>query len=203
MNRKEKRNFDKRLVLWKEKIETRNTIIMIMAAVIFALLVVIALREEKAEIKPTERIVYTIGQKSPQTTCIEPKEDKLDELYTFVELSETGIRNKMLEEFTEYDIDIMARVVMSESSIEPYECKMLVAKTLLNRYYSDNFKGSIYELADKGFSMQDNGEVTEECYSAVYDAFTSDDPVFYFRTDYYHSFGQPYKQVGITCFSTE
>ena len=121
--------------------------------------------------------------------------------YSFIE--EITVKDEMLEEFTQNELDLMARVVMSESSIEPYECKMLVAKTVLNRYYSDNFPDSVQTVVEKGFSTQDNGEVTEECYNAVYDAFISTEPVMYFRTDYYHSFGTPYKQVGITCFSTE
>lgn len=145
--------------------------------------------------------VQFVGETQTKAEIVQNERHVVSSDYSFIE--EISTRDKMLEEFTQNELDLMARVVMSESSIEPYECKMLVAKTILNRYYSDNFPDSVQTVVEKGFSMQDNGEVTEECYNAVYDAYLRDDPVFYFRTDYYHSFGQPYKQVGITCFSTE
>lgn len=111
--------------------------------------------------------------------------------------------------FTQEEIDLLARVVMSEASIEPYECKVAVAKTVLNRVVSEHYPDSVAEVvnAPYQFSTADNGTPNAECYKAVFNAidypncFPND--MVYFRTDYYHDYGFPYAKIGKTCFSTK
>ena len=108
---------------------------------------------------------------------------------------------------TQEDIDLMARVVMSEASILPFEGKQAVAQTIVNRFYSDKFPNNIEAIvtAPYQYSTQDNGEPNAECYEAVdaalrYEGFPPD--MYYFRTGHYHNFGYDYIQIGNTYFST-
>lgn len=95
-------------------------------------------------------------------------------------------------EFTDKEIDIIARVVMSESSIESYAVKVAVAKTVINRVRSDHDEFIILEsvsdvVVPGQFSTTYNGDTTEECYNAVYDAISDTelpDDMYWFRNDY-------------------
>lgn len=72
----------------------------------------------------------------------------------------------------------MARVVMSESSTLCYDAKVATAQTIVNRVRSNykEFKRqkTVTDVINRPyqFSTQNNGEVTQECYDAVYDALT-------------------------------
>ena len=109
---------------------------------------------------------------------------------------------------TQEDIDLMARVVMSEASVLPLDGKTAVAATIVNRFYSSKFPNNIEAIvtAPYQYSTQDNGDPDAECYIAVdtalrYDCFPPD--MFYFRTGHYHNFGYPYCVIGNTYFSTD
>lgn len=111
-------------------------------------------------------------------------------------------------EFSKDDIDLMARVVMSEASILPIDGKQAVAATILNRYRSDEFPDTISGViyAPGQFSTQDNGEPNEDCYTAVYAAIKYDcfpENMYYFRRGHYHWWAHDYCQIGNTYFSTE
>lgn len=79
---------------------------------------------------------------------------------------------------TQEEIDLMARVVMSESSVLCYDAKVATAQTIVNRVRSDyqefKYQTTVTEVVNRPyqFSTQNNGEVTQECYEAVYDALT-------------------------------
>lgn len=109
--------------------------------------------------------------------------------------------------FMPEEIDLMARVVMSEASTQPFEAKQAVAATLLNRYRSDLYSNDISEIIKGQYSTQNNGTPTEECYDAVYaaiawpNAFPED--MFYFRDSHYHTFGYPWNKFGNLYFSTK
>lgn len=118
--------------------------------------------------------------------------------------------------FTQKDIDLMARVVMSEASTEPFDCKHAVAATIINRVFSPYFPDTVEEVIAGQFSTQQNGEPTKECYDAVYaainypNAFPED--MFWFRTGHYHDWRDPvtgnkkvydYQIFGRTYFSTK
>ena len=108
--------------------------------------------------------------------------------------------------FVQSDLDLMARVVMSEASTQDFDCKHAVAATIINRYNSDRFPNDISEIIEGQYSTSDNGEPTEECYEAVYaalafpDAFPSD--MYYFRSKHFHTFGHDYTRIDDLYFST-
>lgn len=111
-------------------------------------------------------------------------------------------------EVTEDDIDLMARVVMSEASILDMDGKVAVACTMVNRVMSDKFPNTVSGVVNQknAYSTADNGEPTKACYKAVFTALEYEsfpDDLFYFRTDYPHSFGHWYFTCGNTYFSTE
>lgn len=111
-------------------------------------------------------------------------------------------------EYTDEEIALMARVVMSEASLLPFDAKEAIAQTIINRVMSGDYSDSVIDVIyqEAQYSTADNGEVTEECFEAVkaaieYKPFPMD--MFYFRQDRYHSFGYPYMKIGNTYFSTK
>lgn len=105
---------------------------------------------------------------------------------------------------SDYEIALLERVVMSEASIEPYDCKVAVAETILNRMdmYSTSLEDVVY--APNQYSMADNGQPTDEVKRAVAQALeykVNPTNMIYFRQDYYHSFGTPYTAYGEMYFS--
>lgn len=111
--------------------------------------------------------------------------------------------------FDQADLDLMARVVMSESSVEPFDVKQGVAQTIINRLYSKNYPDILEDVIRGQFSTRDNGIPNDECYEAVIhtimnpEAYPTD--MYWFRADHYHSFANPYMHIPgtNTWFSTE
>ncbi len=114
-----------------------------------------------------------------------------------------------IPDVTEEEVHKMARCVMSEAGNQTIECKIGVAETVVNRvlsedsYYPDTVTGVITQKGQ--YSLQDNGEVTDECYQAVYIALAQqnfDKPILYFRTNHFHKYGTPYRQIDDMYFSS-
>lgn len=111
------------------------------------------------------------------------------------------------EELTQYNIELIARVCMSEAGYEPFIGKVAVAMTILNR--CDNWGQTTEQVvySPNQYCTKNNGAINEECYSAVAfaienrDIFPSD--MMYFRNKHYHTFGKPYMQIGAHYFSTQ
>lgn len=109
------------------------------------------------------------------------------------------------------DIDLMARVVMSEAGGQSGECKEAVATVILNRVASPNYPMTIKEVinAKNQFSTANNGAPTAECYDAVYSAlvwFGSDNQIvpkscYYFRSGHYHKWALDYCKIDDLYFS--
>lgn len=109
------------------------------------------------------------------------------------------------------EIDLMARVVMSESSICGDDCKEAVATVILNRWMSPDFPNTITDVirAPGQFSTQDNGAPNDACYLAVYSAIAwwgSDYAIlpkscYYFRSGYYHPWAIDYTHFDNMYFS--
>lgn len=108
---------------------------------------------------------------------------------------------------TDEEYQLLLRVCMSESGGkygEPLEGKVAVVETILNRV--DMYDSTITDVITQPYqySMGDNGEPDETVVEAVEIALCGDtypDNMLYFRTDYYHSFGTPYAQIGAHYFS--
>ena len=109
--------------------------------------------------------------------------------------------------YTDEEVELLARVIMTESSNLPYHGKLAVMATIINRVKSDKFPDTIEEVIyqENQYSMAYNGDPTYECYSAIYDYVEESFPedMYYFRTDYPHSFAYEYCHIGNTYFSTE
>lgn len=122
-----------------------------------------------------------------------------------------------LIEVTPEEIDLMARVVMSEASTLSSDAKQAIATTIVNRVRDkeSDFRNQntvtevVYHV--NAYSTSDNGEPNEDCYEAVYnalryEAFPTD--MFMFREDKYHEHDKPgferikpYAKIGTTYFS--
>ena len=149
----------------------------------------------KEQIKHDEEIAYQEWLSSHKTAIIECRD----------------CETEYLIEVTEEDIDLMARVVMSEGSTLSFDAKQAIATTIVNRTKDTkiDFKNqnSVKEVVyhKNAYSTEDNGEPTQDCYDAsiaalTYEVFPSN--MFLFREDYYHTYGQPYMHIGTTFFST-
>ena len=108
---------------------------------------------------------------------------------------------------TDEEIELMARVVMSEASILPIEAKEAIAQVILNRVLSDDFPDTIEEVVYQKyqFSLADNGTPNEDCYTAIeaackYGPFPAD--LLYFRNGKDHPWGFHYMTIGNTYFTT-
>lgn len=103
---------------------------------------------------------------------------------------------------TEYEM--LCKVVMSEAEGEPLEGKILVADTILNRVEDSEFPDTIKEVIEQPnqYYISDK-EPNEEVREAVKQSMqsVSNNEVLYFRTNKYHSFGQPICKVGLHYFS--
>lgn len=105
------------------------------------------------------------------------------------------------------EYNLLLRVCMSECGGkygEPLDGKIAVVETILNRceIYGKTIEEVIYEPYQ--YSLADNGEPDETVEQAVDIALRENiypDDMIYFRTDYYHSFGKPYQQIGNHYFS--
>lgn len=148
---------------------------------------------------PVYTIEYSaIEEKLPEITC------------TYSEnIYEACAGTQEKELYSQEDIDLMARVVMSEASTQSDDCKQAIASVILNRVRSDKYPNTVSEVvySQNQFSVANNGQPTEDCYGAVYAAiaypegFPSD--MYWFRNSFYHSFAYEYCKIGNTYFSTE
>lgn len=142
---------------------------------------------------------------------VEPKTyaENVEEIEVKEIAEEPQVVNPYLIEITDEEVALMARVVMSESSLLPQSGKQAVAQTIVNRVLSEDFVGNtVTDIVRTPFqySTADNGEPTPECYQAVYDALTFvgfPETMYWFRTDYPHEFGYEYCTIGNTYFSTK
>ena len=177
----------------KQKNELDKVLILATATFLATLILVKSLPTHKAEAKVISVSEYTVTAHVEAPVIVSVVEETEPDLPSWV---------------TQEDIDLMARVVMSEASVLPFEGKQAVAQTIVNRFYSDKFPNNIEAviMAPNQYSTQDNGDPNEECYEAVdaalrYEGFPPD--MYYFRTGHYHKFAHPYIQIGNTYFSTE
>lgn len=127
----------------------------------------------------------------------------------FVETPKAHAPETCEDSFTKEEIDLMARVVMSESSILHSDAKQAIAQTILNRLNDGRWGDTIHDVVyyPNAYSTADNGEPTEECYRAVESAiqyptaFPTD--MYWFNSNHYPNYGHPYTVIDGMYFSTE
>lgn len=153
-------------------------------------------------IKPTERTVekpveISIDYAEPVSAAVN---------YDVIALQ--GKKNKTIEVATDHDdIKIIATIVQAEAGNQEMVGKVAVAMTVLNR--SSLWKKSIYEVATQKnqYCYPYYGKVSDDCYKAVDIAIKNrslfPNNMVYFRTKHYHTFGEPYMQIGDHYFSCE
>ena len=119
-----------------------------------------------------------------------------------------GKKNKVIEVATDNDdIEIIATIVAAEAGNQEMVGKVAVAMTVLNR--ASLWNKSIYAVATQKnqFCYPYYGKVSDDCYKAVDIAIKNrnlfPENMVYFRTKHYHTFGEPYMQIGDHYFSLE
>lgn len=147
----------------------------------------------------TVEIVKTIYVEVPVEVESEPTEE--DSNYIINDFN-------YIIDVTDDEIELLARVIMSEASICDLSTKYCVGQTVVNRVISDKFPDNLTEVVyqENAYSTQDNGEPDEDCYKAAEYALTYQlmpTNTYYFRTDHYHTFGKPLLNIGNVYFSTD
>jgi len=137
-----------------------------------------------------------------------------EETYEVVTTPELSTYEKLLQILSEEDINLLAKITVSEVGNQPYECKVACVKTVLNRVnsylYPNTVKGVLEAPNQYNATYNDRfnqAELNDELISVIYDAYFNTysypDDMFYFRTDYYHEGYIPYIQIGNTYFSLQ
>lgn len=113
---------------------------------------------------------------------------------------------------TDEDIDLMARVVMSESSVLDFDAKVAVACVIINRVKSDYYEmgemNTVSEVVSwpNALSTQDNGEPTLDCYNAVMHALKNEnifpDDMMWFCYGFTSPYGCYYTEIDGMIFNT-
>ena len=104
-----------------------------------------------------------------------------------------SVNTQIQRQITQDDIELIAAIVYAESKGEPYEGKGAVASVILNRALNNGFPNTIQDVIfqPKAFSCIVDGSIdvqpTQECFDAVYDALSGNDPtgdaVFFYNPD--------------------
>ena len=110
-------------------------------------------------------------------------------------------------EIEEGDVDLMARVIMSEAGGCDWETKVAVGSVIVNRVISDLYPDTIREVVfqRRQFSTHNNGTPTAECREAAKEALTSWDvpeDVLFFRSGHFHTWATDWKALDRLYFST-
>ena len=127
----------------------------------------------------------------------------------FIDLEYYGANTPCERTITDEEYDLLLRVCMSECGGEygePIDGKIAVVETVLNR--CDMYGMTIEEVLHEPnqYSLADNGEPDYTVVHAVDCALserTYPENMIYFRTEHYHNFGTPYKNIGNHYFSLE
>lgn len=142
-----------------------------------------------------------------QTIRFVKKDLPVIDMLDYAEEVEAGTK-KVIEVATDYDdIEIIATVVAAEAGNQPMVGKVAVAATILNR--AETWHKSVYSVVTQKnqYAYPYSGKVSDECYEAVNIAIKNrklfPKNMLYFRTKYYHTFGEPYIQIGDHYFSLE
>lgn len=153
-------------------------------------------KAEKIAEKPVE-VVSVLDYAEPVSAAVN---------YDVIALQ--GKKNKTIEVATDHDdIEIIATIVAAEAGNQEMVGKVAVAMTVLNR--ASLWNKSIYAVATQKnqYCYPYYGKVSDDCYKAVDIAIKNrslfPENMVYFRTKHYHTFGEPYMQIGDHYFSLE
>ena len=132
---------------------------------------------------------------------------------TTEETTENKIRCEWLDrEFTQSEYELLCRTVYCEAGNQDMKTQSMVCLTILNRLasdYADNvtdviYAKNAYEVTTwKDFEERTWTTQVEEAVNWALRENEHPSDMYYFRTDYYHSFGSPYMKSDDLYFSTE
>ena len=141
------------------------------------------------------------------------KEEKETETTTEEETTEQKIRCEWLgTEFTQSEYELICRTVYCEAGNQDMKTQSMVCLTILNRLasgYADNVTDVIYAKNAYEVTTWEDFESrtwTTQVEESVNWALRENEhprDMYYFRTEYYHSFGSPYMKSDDLYFSTE
>lgn len=142
------------------------------------------------------------------------REEKETETTTQEETTtESKIRCEWLgTEFTQSEYELLCRTVYCEAGNQDMRTQSMVCLTILNRLasgYADNvtdviYAKNAYEVTTwKDFEERMWTTQVEEAVNWALRENNHPSDMYYFRTDYYHSFGSPYMKSDDLYFSTE
>ena len=115
--------------------------------------------------------------------------------------------------FTKEEVDLVCKTVSCEANTQDAETQYMVALTILNRLENGNMGDSIHDVVYyknaysvtkwKTFEETDYSETTWLAVLRALEENTHPKDMYYFRTNHYHKFGQPYMVSDDLYFSTE
>lgn len=160
-------------------------------------------QETETEVETTEpipQIKENVGLIVEATKPIKPE--------YYIEWLDTEI---FKEEF-----ELLCRTTYCEAGNQDLETQTMVCLTILNRYANKDieaFQGSLHDVVYGKNAYQvttwddfETREWTEQVEVAVRNAMAYNNhpsDMYYFRTEHYHTFGQPYMVSGALWFSTQ
>lgn len=151
-------------------------------------------------------VLYGVPQKNEAKEIYKTDIESISEVKQANEINIVFVGSEETK-VTPEEYELLLRVCMSECGGkygEPLDGKIAVVETILNRcrIYGKSIEEVVYEPYQ--YSTYDNGEPDETVEQAVGIALRENiypEDMIYFRTDYYHSFGKPYRQIGNHYFS--
>ena len=172
-----------------EKMEFLAAVLVLTAGMMILAIVRATSEVEAKEAKIVESMPIPEKHEAPEIEKeAEPEEDELDNLWADDRL-------------------LIARVVMAEAGTEAFVGKVAVAATILNRAELREMTIEEVVFERNQYASPWVGTIDEEVFRAVDYAVENRDlfpkTMIYFRTKHFHSFGDPYVQVGNHFFSCE
>lgn len=174
---------------------------------IVSYLVVMGTQDDTVTCDVSEVVVVITNISIPNTNT----ENECEQVITIttehiVAPTPTPVATTKPQEFSKQDIALLERVTMSESGNQPFDGKVAVAQTVINRLHSGSFGDSISDVvySKYQYSTADNGCPNDEVIAAVQKAINESpypDDMIYFRQDYYHEWAVDYRKIGAHFFS--
>jgi spore germination cell wall hydrolase CwlJ-like protein len=138
--------------------------------------------KNKKETPKTEEVIIETEESEKETIKTEEETPKTEEV--IIETEENVEDNNVSNTYSEYDIYLLAKIIMAEAEGESQRCKELVGQVIINRVNSSKFPNSVYDVIFDGiqFSPTFNGrwervEPNQDCYDAAYKVINSPEPL--------------------------
>lgn len=197
---------------------TKFDVIMLLVCITLAILTYISIPISN------EEVIEPVTEPPTTTSANEPTEDIEAETEALEEVTVQKVQPVKPKYYIEWldmeiskeDFELLCRTTYCEAGNQDLETQTMVCLTILNRYANEDieaFQGSLRDVVYGENAYQvttwidfESKEWTEQVEQAVRNAMACNNhptDMYYFRTEHYHPFGQPYKVSGDLLFSTE